>query len=102
MADWRFLTNHGLVLAVIARGPRRTAREIGDVVGITERATHKIIKDLVEAGYITKMKAGRQNNYRIHPNVPLKDDVSDTAIGELLVTLGAMRKKDRPRDKGKH
>jgi DNA-binding Lrp family transcriptional regulator len=101
MADWTFLSNHGLVLAAIARRPRSTAREIGDVVGITERATHKIINDLDEAGYITKTKAGRQNNYRIHPNVPLKDEVSDTAVGELLVTLGAMRKKDRTRDKGK-
>ena len=74
MSDWSFITNHGLVLAVIARGLGRTAREIGDVVGITERSAHKIISDLESAGYVTKTKIGRQNSYQIHPDVPLKDE----------------------------
>jgi len=51
MADWSFITNHGLVLAAIAKHPRSTARELGDDVGITERTAHKIIIDLEEAGY---------------------------------------------------
>jgi predicted HTH transcriptional regulator len=93
MADWTFLTNHGLVLAAIAKGPRSTAREIGDVVGVTERAAHSIIKDLDEGGYISKIKVGRKNHYRIHSDVPLKDEVSDAAVGELLIMLGAMRRK---------
>ena len=66
----------------------RTAREIGDVVGITERSAHKIISDLEAAGYVTKTKVGRQNSYQIHPDVPLKDEASDAAVGELLVVLG--------------
>jgi len=93
MAEWGFITNHGLVLAAIAKHPRSTAREIGDTVGITERAAHKIIKDLGDEGYIDKAKVGRRNAYRIHADLPLKDDVSDTAIGELLIVLGAKRKK---------
>ena len=92
MAEWSFITNHGLVLATIAKHPQSTAREIGDVVGITERAAHKIIKDLDEAGYITKTKAGRRNKYKIHPDVPLKDEISDSAVGELLVMLGWKRR----------
>lgn len=88
MAEWTFITNHGLILAAIAKNPRTTAREIGDVVGITERAAHKIIKDLENAGYVTKTKVGRKNHYRIHPDVPLKDEVTDSAVGELLVMLG--------------
>ncbi|MDA0988730.1 MAG: winged helix-turn-helix domain-containing protein [Chloroflexi bacterium] len=88
MSEWTFITNHGLILAAIAKNPRTTAREIGDVVGITERAAHKIIKDLENAGYVTKTKVGRKNHYRIHPNVPLKDEVTDAAVGELLVMLG--------------
>jgi DNA-binding Lrp family transcriptional regulator len=91
MAEWSFITNHGLVLATIAKHPQSTAREIGDVVGITERAAHKIIKDLDEAGYITKTKVGRKNKYKIHPDVPLKDESSDSAVGELLVMLGWKR-----------
>ena len=97
MAEWSFITNHGLILAAIARHPRSTARQIGDTVGITERATHKIINDLEQAGYITKAKIGRQNQYRIHPGMPLKDDVSDAAVGELLVMLG-WKRRQRPSD----
>ena len=88
MAEWAFITNHGLTLAAIAKSPRTTAREIGDAAGITERAAHKIIKDLEDAGYVTKTKVGRMNHYRIHPDVPLKDEVTDAAVGELLVMLG--------------
>ena len=95
MAGWAFITTHGLVLAAIAKHPRSTAREIGDAVGITERAAHKIINDLDEAGYITKIKVGRKNHYRIHSNVPLKDDVTDAAVGELLMMLGAVRKRTK-------
>ena len=89
MPDWSFVTNHGLVLAAIARHPRSTARDIGDAVGITERATHKIIADLEEAGYITKVKAGRRNEYIIHPDMPIKGKLSgDAAVRELLIMLG--------------
>lgn len=93
MPEWSFITNHGLVLAAIARHPRSTAREIGDAVGITERAAHRIITDLDEAGYITKTKVGRKNHYQIHPDVPLKDEASDSAVGELLVMFGWKRRK---------
>jgi len=95
MPDWSFFTNHGLVLVAIAKHRHSTAREIGDTVGITERAAHKLIRDLEEAGYITKTKVGRKNQYRIHPDVPLKDEVSDAAVGELLVILGWKRRKGR-------
>jgi len=93
MADWNFFTNHGLVLVTIAKSPEKTAREIGDEVGLTERTTHKIIVNLEEEGYITRIKVGRKNAYRIHPDVLIKDSVSDTSIGELLATLGWKRKK---------
>ena len=91
MGDWTFVTNHGLVLASIAKHPEKTAREIGDDVGITERTAHKIIMDLDKEGYITKSKVGRQNTYRIHPNVPFGP--SDVAVGGLLVMLGWKRRK---------
>jgi len=93
MADWSFITNHGLVLAAIAKHSDSTSREVGDTVGITERSAHKIIKDLEQEGYITKIKVGRNNRYKIHPDVPLKDEVSDSTIGELLVILGYKRKE---------
>ena len=86
MSDWKFITNHGLVLASIARGRGKTAREIGDEVGVTERTTHKIIVDLERDGYITKTKVGNRNKYGIRPEVPIK--ATDTTVGELLELLG--------------
>ena len=93
MSVWSFITNHGKVLAAIAKRPRRTAREIGDEVGITERAAHKIIRDLEDDGYISKGKVGRQNKYSIHPDTPIKDEESNAAAGELLEVLGWRRRR---------
>ena len=95
MPEWSFFTNHGLVLVAVAKHRHSTAREIGDAVGITERAAHRLIGDLEEAGYITKTKVGRKNQYKIHSDVPLKDEVSDAAVGELLMILGWKRRKKR-------
>lgn len=88
MAKWSFITNHGLVLGFIARNPRSTARAIAQAVGITERTTHKIIADLEEAGYITRKKVGRQNQYHINENQPLRHPSQDEVmVGELLQIL---------------
>jgi DNA-binding Lrp family transcriptional regulator len=100
MSNWTFITRHGLVLAAIAKNPEKTAREIGDDVGVTERTAHKIINELEEEGYITKKKVGTRNTYSIHPSVPLK--TGEAAVGELLVMLGwkhdnGRRTKPRPR-----
>ncbi len=88
MPEFSFITNHGLVLLAIAKRPRSTAREIGDTVGITERATHSIINDLEAAGYITKTRVGRRNEYVVDPDMPVKVKASDADIGELLMLLG--------------
>jgi DNA-binding IclR family transcriptional regulator len=91
MGDWTFITRHGLVLASIAKNPEKTAREIGDDVGVTERTAHKIINDLERDGYITKKRVGTRNTYRIHPGIPLK--TGEAAVGELLAMLGWKHRK---------
>ena len=91
MSEWKFITNHGLVLASIAKSRGKTAREIGDEAGVTERTAHKIIMDLERDGYITKTKVGNKNMYRIRPEVSMK--VADTAVGELLELLGWKRRR---------
>lgn len=95
MNEWSLFTSHGLVLISIAKNPDRTAHDIGDDVGVTERTAHKIIIDLEEAGYITRIKVGRQNKYRIHPNVTIRDEVTEASLGELLVTLGCTLGRQR-------
>jgi DNA-binding MarR family transcriptional regulator len=96
MAEWSFITTHGLVLAAIAKRPRSTAREIGDMVNVTERTAHKIIRELEQAGYITRNKVGRNNKYTIHSDMPLSEETSDAAVGELLVMLGWKKRRRVP------
>ncbi len=96
MPGWKFLTNHALVLCLIAQQPRMTAREIASIVGITEKATRNIIKDLETDDYITKKREGRRIRYRIDPDMPLRHEMQqDSAIGDLLEILGWKRRKKK-------
>lgn len=97
MPKFRFLTNHALVFSHIARQSRITARELSDIIGISERAIHNIIGDLLEAGYITKKREGRRNRYGVNPDRPISPaGWEDTAAGYLLAAIG-WRKRGRPR-----
>jgi DNA-binding Lrp family transcriptional regulator len=82
---WTFLSNHGHVLVALSRDPSARLRDIADTVGITERATQAIVRDLEEGGYVTKVKVGRRNEYRLHPHRRLRHPAeSDTPIKALL------------------
>ena len=82
---WSFLTNHAQVLVCIAQDPAIRLREIGDAVGITERAAHRIVVELVTAGYITRERRGRRNHYTIEPDLPLPDPLArGRKVGDLL------------------
>jgi len=68
-------------------------REISHMVGITEKATHRIITDLESNGYVTKIREGRRLRYRINPNLSLRDEMlRDKAVGDLLEVLGWKRR----------
>ena len=93
MPGWKFVTNHALVLCQIAQQPQITMREISHMVGITEKATHRIIADLESNGYVTKIREGRRLRYRINPNLSLRDEMlRDKAVGDLLEVLGWKRR----------
>jgi predicted DNA-binding transcriptional regulator YafY len=89
MADWTFLTKHALVLSLIANNPRITALEMATAIGATERAIRKVIADLYISRYISKKRAGRGTEYRIHPELRLRHQTHhDIAIGNFLKALG--------------
>ena len=99
MSGWKFVTNHALVLCAIARQPRITGREISMTVGITEKATHRIISDLEAEGYVTKIREGRRIRYRINHALPLRAEIQqDKAIGDLLEILGWKRQRRKKKD----
>jgi DNA-binding Lrp family transcriptional regulator len=88
MAEWTFLTNHTHVLVCVAREPGVRIREIAQCVGITERAATRIVGELVEAGYLTRHRAGARNFYEIHPELPLRHPLEDDhQVGEVLAVL---------------
>jgi len=94
MPGWKFVTNHALVLCQIAQHPRITIRELSLMIGITEKAIHRIITDLETDGYITKIREGRRLRYRINPNLYLRDEMlQDKAVGDLLEVLGWKRRR---------
>jgi DeoR/GlpR family transcriptional regulator of sugar metabolism len=89
MGKWKFVTNHALVLCLIAQQPRITARKIAATVGITEKTTRNIINDLEAGGYITKTREGRRIHYDVDAGLPLRHAIHDSkAVGDLLEVLG--------------
>ncbi len=88
MGQWTFLTNHAHVMLCVARESDTRLRSIADCVGITERATHRIICELVDAGYLTRHRLGRQSFYEVHPELPLRHPMeSHHHVGDLLRPL---------------
>jgi DNA-binding IclR family transcriptional regulator len=87
---WTFLTNHAQVLLCIAQDPGVRLRDIGERVGITERAAHRIVTELADVGYITRQRNGRRNHYTINTHFPLSDPVArGQNVGQLLEILTA-------------
>ena len=90
-SGWDFLTNHAHVLTCVAEDPGIRLRDIADAVGITERAAHRILSELVEAGYVLRQREGRRNRYQVVPDLPLRHPlVQGREVGDLLnVLLGS-------------
>src|SRR6185369_11340882 len=90
---WDFLTNHAHVLVCVADDPGIRLRDIATAVGITERAAHRILSELVEEGYVLRERQGRRNRYQVKPDLPLRHPLVDgREVGDLLkVLIGAAR-----------
>jgi DNA-binding Lrp family transcriptional regulator len=92
MAAWHFITNHGAVLLLIAQRRQITAREIAEVLGLTERPVRRIIAELVAAGYLQKTRVGRVNLYEVPLDLPLRQPVHlEVAVGDLLTIFQRSR-----------
>lgn len=90
---WTFLSNHTHVMVCLAGNEDLTLRDIAQTVGITERAVHRIVSELEEAGALTRERIGRRNVYRIHPELNLRHPLeSHCTIGEILKLLTKKRR----------
>jgi DNA-binding IclR family transcriptional regulator len=82
------LTNHAYVLLAIVSDPGATVREVAQRVGITERATYAVMRQLEDAGYLKRNrrrgKAEMTINLDAHLEHPL---LRSLTLGDLLALL---------------
>jgi DNA-binding Lrp family transcriptional regulator len=95
---WTFLTNHAQTLLCIVQDPTIRLREIAATVGITERAAHRIVGELADAGYLSRRRVGRRNEYTVHSHLTLPDQVArGQKVGDLLGVLAGDNSKSASR-----
>jgi len=86
--EWTFFTNHTHVLVCLAQNPEQPLRVVAQTIGITERAVQRMVQDLEKAGVLERHKVGRQNQYRLNLNVPLRHPLEKhRTIGDVLSPL---------------
>ena len=87
---WTFLTSHGHALLLVARDPRARIRDIAEALGMTERATHAVLRDLVSDGYLEVTKEGRRNVYHVRASRPLRHPLfQHNRVADLIKALSA-------------
>lgn len=69
---WTFLSNHAHVLVCIAKQSDVRLSEVAALVGIRERTVHRIVHELIDSGYISVTKDGRNNVYSVDLDKPLR------------------------------
>lgn len=88
MGDWTFFSNYGHVLVCLSRNREARLRDVAAMVGITERAVQKIVRDLQDEGFLTVTKQGRCNRYRINRRKSLRHELqAHVTVGKLLALL---------------
>jgi hypothetical protein len=95
---FRFLTNHGNSLLLIARDPQIRIRDIAALLDIPERAAQRIVSDLVRSGYIDSKRQGRRNVYSVRTdrpfNLPFQRDIDINALLGMLSHIGDPKTSD--------
>jgi len=62
--------------------------DIATRVGVTERAVQAMVRDLVDAGYLTRRRIGRRNHYEVAAEMPLRHlGAQHRTLGELIELL---------------
>lgn len=84
-SGWTFLSNHAHVLVCIARDPEIRLADIARMVGIGERAAHRIVSDLVETGYVVRHRRGRNNHYEVNLDLPLRHPLESASLVAEIV-----------------
>ena len=89
MARWTFFTNHLHVLTTLATQPDLRLREVASKVGISERATHRIVCELVDEGYLTRTRVGSRNRYEVHLDTALSHPEPGESVRRVVGMLAS-------------
>ena len=88
---WTFLSNHAHVLICLAVDEDCRVRDLAARIGITERATQRILADLEVAGYLLRERHGRRNHHRLVLDRPMRHPVEEAhTVRDLVEALAAI------------
>ncbi|MEU9233923.1 helix-turn-helix transcriptional regulator [Streptomyces subrutilus] len=93
-APWTFLTSHARVLLTLARDPGARLRDVAATCVLTERTVQSIVADLEQGGYLTRVRQGRRNHYRISPRAKFRHPAE---AGRDIAGLLALFTEDPPK-----
>lgn len=90
-SSWTFLTSHARVLLALTRDPGVRLREVAAACVLTERTVQSIVADLEQGGYLTRVREGRRNRYRITSGAKFRHPAEE---GRDITGLLALFAKD--------
>ena len=94
--NWTFLSNHSHVLVCVAKNPDVRLSEVAELVGVRERTVHRIVHELIDAGYISVTKVGRNNVYSVDLDKPLRHPLeAEHNIHAIVTPLLKKAKRSR-------
>lgn len=83
--EWAFITSHFLVLLSLSEDPEARVADVAERLQLTERRVQTITSELLDAGYLQKVKVGRRNRYVINREMPLRHlQTQHRQLGDLL------------------
>ena len=102
--SWTVLSNHGHALIYLATVPDIRLVDLAEHLGVRERSAHRIVSELVAAGYVQRERHGRRVRYTVDRRKPLRrPDFKDTSVGDLVELVQSRRGTDpSSRDSGAH
>jgi len=94
VSDWLFFSNHMHVLTAVARQPDLTLREIASAVGISERATHRIVGELEQDGCLRRIRVGARNRYEVNADAALRHPLhGHCTVGQVIGVVGGKERR---------
>ena len=88
--SWTFLSNHAHALICLAMDGDCRVRDLAARIGITERATQRILADLEASGYLVRERHGRRSHHRLVLDRPMRHPVEHPHTVRDLIDALAM------------